>query len=278
MKLAIVTYIYPKAIPFFDDFLIAVNEQDYSDFDLLIFNDGVTNPHTYFCNLEKSFKIIDIKDASISGIRYQSFALLKSMEYDYLIFHDIDDLMTPNRVGCLQSKLADHDIVCNDITIKSNGELQDENIWSDRLSDNFEFDSEFLIDKNILGLGNSAIRRKVLEYELYKDKCIIATDWYVFYQWLYSNDIKALFTNQCATIYNQHEGNVAGITNRITYDKLKSAISIKKEHFRSLSHINPKLCFEFEQTLKLEKELYKFSNINIQLDKFPFWWEETKMI
>src|SRR5690606_40403803 len=106
----------------------------------------------------------------------------------------------------------------------------------------------------------------------------IATYWFVIYQWLYSNDIKALFTSQCATIYNQHEDNVAGITNRITYDKLKSAISIKKEHFRALSHINPKLCFEFEQTLKLEKELYKFSNINIQLDKFPFWWEETKMI
>lgn len=278
MKLALVTYIYPKAIAFLDDFLKTINEQDYSDFDLLIFNDGVTNPHTYFSNLEKNYKIINIEDASISGIRYQSFTLLKNMKYDYFVFHDIDDLMTPNRIGCLRIKLANHNIVCNDITIKSNGQIQEENIWSGRLSDNFEFDSDFLIEKNILGLGNSAIRRKVLEQTFFTDRSVIATDWFVFYQWLYFNDINALFTDQCATIYNQHDDNVAGITNRITYDKLKSGISVKKGHYRSLCQINPKLGSELERTLCLEKELYKYSDINIQLDKFPFWWEETKMI
>lgn len=276
MEVILVTYVYPNALPFLPYFIKEVNKQNYKEFRIILFNDGVLNLSSYLGGVDYEFEIIEINNKSIAGVRFISLSLLKEIKCEYIIFQDIDDGMSENRIGCLVEKLATYSVVCNDLSIGINDKIREKNIWSERLGKNFIFDSSFLIDKNIIGLGNTGIQRKILSRKLLENEGVIAVDWFIFYQILYVLEEVALFTSDCFTIYNQHENNLAGISDKITRRKINRCIEVKKKHYDGLLELNSALVNELEKLVHYEKGLkYIYDQ---KLKYFPFWWEETNII
>src|SRR5690606_5042334 len=202
-KAVLVSYIYPSAEQYLADFIDTVNDQSSTDFEVILFNDSTNIETEDLGELLPSFRVINIDHhKSIANIRFDSFQYLAKQDYNYVIFQDIDDTMSRNRVEQTISALAVNPIVCNDLSIIKNGKITSSNVWSDRLEHNFNFDKNFIIDKNIIGLGNSGIRSDVLQTQIVRDNTIQATDWFVFYQLMYSGNRKATFITDCTTVYN----------------------------------------------------------------------------
>lgn len=277
-KAVLVSYIYPVAKKYLRSFVDSLNKQNCNDFDVILFNDGATISEDDLEELSPSFQIIDSKHKSIPNIRFDSFHFLTDQGYEYVIFQDIDDGMSTNRVEQTISGLTLDPIVCNDLSISKDGKIIAANVWSHRMEHGFNFDQDFLADKNIIGLGNSGVRSEVLKTKIIRDNNIWATDWFVFYQFLNNGKLKGSFLHDCTTIYNQHEQNTAGLSNELTFESIYKATMVKKRHYSALVKFYPNLNKELERLDAFEKTLENYKNKNIKLNKFPFWWEETEMI
>lgn len=276
MKTVLVTYMYPNALKFMDDFKATINAQLFKDFDIYIFNNGVGNATEYVTGFHQNAIIEEIKADKINEVRFKSFDILKQTEYDFFIFQDIDDGMTTNRIECLVEKLKSNSIVCNDLTITEKGSIRKESIWSERLNNNFIFQRDFIKDKNILGLGNSGVVKSIINKSIKKDEDINIVDWFVFYQWM-DNSVNALFTNECQTLYRQHEDNIAGAPNILDLESVNRAIKVKEQQYKSLTNIGYDLREELTHTKDIKKKIANRSQLNIKLNTTPFWWEETNI-
>ena len=60
-KVAVFTVIFPDNMPMFNDYLVALEKQSFTNFDLLIFNDGVVN-------LEEKISWLSLKNVIIVNI------------------------------------------------------------------------------------------------------------------------------------------------------------------------------------------------------------------
>lgn len=276
--LAVITYIYPAALKFLPDFLLSVSKQTVKGFELLVFNDGIDNAVEYFKTLEGSVRIVEVSGC-MNDIRFHSFEYLKDYPADCFLFQDVDDMMSDNRVEIMKSKLKDYVLVCNDLsTFSVNAvNLMEKNIWKNRLGRNFEFDWRFIEDKNIVGLGNTAIRRELLHDEVKFSKQPLAADWFLFYQLLYNSKQKALFTSECVTLYRQHNSNIAGANKEIDKKRILHTINIKKAQYLALDEAGYDVKELLNKILILEQKIN-----NLQPDlcncKNLFWWEETNFI
>lgn len=261
MKFAIVTFIYPKAIPYFYKLLENINKQDDLNFQLIIFNDGVENPHKYLESLSVSYKLFELSSNSIIGLRFEGIELLKALNFDYYIFQDCDDELSENRIATIKQYSNDYEIIVNDLDIiDENSKLVDRQIWAKRL-DNREFSFDSIKNYNFVGLGNTSISKSMLKYspELPIEN-IIAVDWYLFYKILLNSGEKGFFTSECVTKYRQHTENSIGIANS---RKIDSIIDTKNTFHRLISN-------EIEISVKSTNS-YKIPKKTKH--NYPFWWE-----
>jgi|SRR5690606_21552229 len=270
---AVVTYIYPDGMIYFDSLLKSLCDQSNNDFDLIIFNDGVgtlNEDDEKLKNLNFGVRIFPMQ-GSIAEIRFESFEILKRLNYDGYIFQDVDDQMSINRVELCKELLSTNDVVVNDLKIVTeDGDLA---VWKERIKDLQIITLSDIRRSNIIGLGNTSIRRSILKQTpLRRSSLPKAVDWFVFYQILHRG-AKACFTGKCATIYRQHENNLAGMQKLVTKERLQHIIDVKKRHYSALSEIGLE-DFILELTELKNKQLNK----NILLTKNPFWWEETELI
>lgn len=276
-KIVLVTYVYQNAARFIKGFKQTLDSQTCDKYDVYIFNDGVKNINEYVNDFSQNVTIVDVQSETISKVRYKSFSILKKTLYEYFVFQDIDDGMSNNRIECIVEKLQLNPIVCNDLTTIRDGVIIEDLIWSKRLKNNFTFKSDFIRTKNILGLGNTGVTRKVIDKNIKETIDISVVDWYVFYQWMLDNEYTALFTNECQTLYNQHESNTAGMFNTITLEKLKQAIFVKEQQYNSLSAWGYFFDEELSHINNVKKTIKNKSEINIKLTTPPFWWEYTNI-
>ncbi|MEP5106360.1 MAG: glycosyltransferase, partial [Ekhidna sp.] len=229
----LVSYLYPSCAQYVDDYITSLERQTYKNFQVVIFNDGVSNAYDLFEKSKLKFKLIDLSGSPLQ-IRYKSFSYLKSLDLSYIIFQDLDDLLTSNRISHALDLLEDFDLVCNDLSLMDeSSRLFKENVWEARLGGFFEFDYPFIWNKNIVGLGNTAIRKSVLDSELAKDPIPIAADWFIFFQLLYKKNLKAVFTSGAQTLYRQHSNNLVGLS-EVSSSRIKQALKVKINHFKAL--------------------------------------------
>lgn len=271
MKISLVTYFYNEGIKYVDVFLDSVKKQTRLDFKLVVFNDGVNDAANYFMNFNGPIEFVDVSGTP-TEIRFQSFEYLYKTDTEYIIFQDIDDDMTENRVEVLSDLLKKYDIVSNDLTLMDdNGVVYRESIWSDRLNDLFEFNYDFIRDKNIVGIGNSGIRKSVLSIPIKYSVIPKVADWFMFFQLMLFGKTKAVFTIKCQTLYRQHNNNMAGVK---TFDeaRLTYVIQVKKAHYLGLQEIGIDVAKELGELKKIESTVQK--NITIPKENL-FWWEET---
>ncbi|NOS93104.1 MAG: hypothetical protein HOP30_14375 [Cyclobacteriaceae bacterium] len=276
MRIAVVTYFYPKAIPFVKQLIEALQHQSFQDFEVIVFNDGVEDVSQYFKLGSIPISFHDMS-GSIGTIRIQSMQVLAKLDFEGYVFMDADDSMSANRVAVARELLTKYDVVVNDLTLTdATGNIEVPLIWSSRIADGFEFDSFFIHDKNIVGLGNTAIKRSVAATFL-TDRPVMAPDWYIFYQLLEKRNLIAIFTTRCETWYRQHDGNIAGIRS-LTKERLEQVIKVKQMHYTALEGEGYQVDDELRKVESFSQRLDKWKEMKVKIDLNPFWWEETNFI
>ena len=276
MENCLVTYIYPKAECYFEDFIAGIHAQTNKDFSIIIFNDSVEDAIVKFNTLLHPFEIINLNGKTINEIRHGSVRyLIDRNDIKTIIFQDIDDIPSKSRMAVSLELLSRYDMICNDLSAFNEQGFIKENIWSERLNDLFEFDCKFIQSWNIVGLGNTAIRKALLHKSPHFSDQVIAYDWYLFYQIMKKSGCKAIFTNSCQTYYRQHDGNIVGITNPINDQYLEYVHRVKYIHYQELiKHKFNELKGELTK-LESQKNSKRYLDNKI-LNKPLFWWEEPE--
>lgn len=273
--------IFEQNVRFIDEFVEALNLQTTKNFEVFFVNDGV-NPDFLKDKLnllDCTFKISTVPPLlTIAQVREYGIKELLKYPYRNVIFADTDDLMSGNRIERSVDLLNDSHIVFNDLTlIDVNRFVVKKKIWNDRLI-NIKVSKLFLLDKNVLGLGNTAVRANLL-HNLVIPKEIIAVDWFIFS--LIIKNFEAKFIDDVETYYRQYDSNLIGCKQQ-TAERLNHIIKVKKNHYKN-SLMQDSFRFLSEISLiekRLENEIFLQDILSILKNKELnyFWWEELNYI
>lgn len=276
MKISLVLYVYPRIEKYLNDLIRSINNQSNKEFDVIIFNDNAKNLDGLFKDLEIQYSIVDVT-GSINQIRFNSLRIIGALKSEYVIFQDSDDFMAENRIEENLKALRNHDLVVNDLSlVNENSQILENSYWAKRLGNDFEFDEKFLRDKNIVGLGNTSIKKSLLmDPRLNFSALPLAFDWFLFYQIFKLNNLKALFITNTTTYYRQHQENIAGIK-KLDYPRLKHVLNVKNAHYNALSNIGFDFKKELYQLNQIQIDVIDFLKFNSEKEHFNLlWWEET---
>jgi hypothetical protein len=261
MSTIIFSVIFKNNLKYFNDFLSSINDQTDKDFELYLFVDDINDIENHI-----KFKNLLIKIFHISGSPFQIRikALIEVSKYNItnIIFADTDDLLCPNRVEYSKKYLKEYSIICNDLNIIDiNGSTISTSYWKNRLGNKFIFNSDFITDKNIIGLGNSAIKAKILRNSLVKLlKINDASDWLLFS--VLSRRKKILFFTDACTDYRQHNGNIIG-KKRLNVDILVNLLKTKIVHLNNISNLG---ILTKKNSIKADKSSKKYLSLINDLD------------
>lgn len=283
MKVAFLTTIFPMKDEYLNDFFKSLLSQTYSNFDIIVINDEYEN-FNKFKDKYLSLNIIELRYSNTpSKNREYGIDYILNNNYDAIIFGDSDDYFEKNRVEITLKYLSNYDVVVNDLTLFNDSDVYEEKYLSNRVKNLEVIGFNYIKNKNIFGLSNTAI--KLIDIERVNfTKDLIAVDWYLFSTLLLKNK-KALFTNETTTFYRQYEFNTVGV-NQITKEKVLNGLKTKYIHYRELSKIDNK----FEKFYKEFKSLFDRvsideSKLNSYFDyienlnvKNALWWENIKEI
>lgn len=209
-KVAFLTTIFPMDELFLHDFFTSLSNQTYTQFDLIVLNDGYKN----FEEIKKKYnhlKIIELKhNKTPAKNREYGINYCIENEYDILIFGDSDDCFAANRIEKSIQLLEHNDIIVNDLSLFDDNGINIEKYMSHRLKNLQKIEVEFIEDKNIFGFTNTALNLKQVE-KIDFDTDIVAADWF-FYKKLLRKNMTAIFTNETISYYRQHDNNLVGLT------------------------------------------------------------------
>ena len=283
----IFSVIFNANLPYFSDFIKSLEHQSFKNFKLVLINDGVINIEKYFVNIDLEYEIYKVKELTPFEIRIFGLKIVLDLKPEYIIFADSDDTFSLNRVEVLIKNLENYPFVCNDLDlIDVNGVLIEETFWSKRIGEYYEFDIQFLKNKNILGFGNSGMQFWPLKKMLFKiENFEDGNDWLFFT--CAENDLNGLFVSDCRTNYRQHNNNIIG-RKLLQLNSLISLIENKSNHYFKLKSIGFKAFDVDEQINEIKNATSiisnKLNNINNQLKYINslninfFWWEELNYL
>lgn len=271
MYKVLVTFFYPSMEAYIGEFINSVNNQSLLPDELLIFNDNILSVEKKIKNLKIKFTIIPI-DGSPFDIRIKAIKFLANYSCDFIFFQDADDLMDRKRIELVASYLKKYDLVVNDISLMDeNGNIFKNSIWKDRLQNQYRFNHEFIREKNIVGLGNTSIQKRILSKFVISKPAgdIYAADWYIFYQLLSDKNILGIFTSDTSTFYRQHRNNTSTL-NKFDSDSLSKTIKVKKAHYEALNESGYNMK---DNLLQLEKLDVKSRLAILTSHDDLYWWE-----
>lgn len=250
---------------FLHDYFNSLKNQTYKKFDVVVVNDGYENFDKIKNEYRDYLTIIELKHSSTPA-KNREFGINFCIDnnYDVLIFGDSDDYFSYNRIEKSIELLVDNDIVVNDLSLFDDNNIYEKNYMSHRIKNNSIINIDFIKDKNIFGLSNTAILLKDLDKIIIPDN-LIAVDWYIFTLFLLKNK-KAIFTNETISFYRQYESNIVGLK-KLNLESLKKGLEIKQRHYETLSKITNVFIEQLNKTSKRKLEI-KENKIN-----YPFWWE-----
>lgn len=274
-NIAVVTYIYPSVIKYFDDLLLSIVNQTTKNFVLIIFSDFITI-NQFGKPIPIEYKFIMLKGTPIE-IRFKSLDILRTLSFDKYIFIDADDTMSVNRISVVSDLLEKYPLVCNDLNLMNlKSEIYAESIWKIRFKNRI-FTSDFIKDKNVVGFGCTSVSKELLFHPCLFSGSPLVGDWFIFYQFLRTSGAEAAFTSDCQTNYRQYSDNQVGIK-AVCNETISLALKVKKEHYSALIGLGfIELIEHYNNILYIEKNR-KYQVINNNLPDYPFWWEETNYI
>lgn len=277
-KVVAFTVVYPSSEKYFSDFIECLQSQSYKNFDLLIVNDGCKREDLRpFCDF---FNAI-IEKGVLSPVKNREIGIKKAFEcgYEKLIFCDIDDWFSFDRFFLSIEKLKSYDIVVNNLNIvDSKHSILCPDYFSFSITDNTIIDKNFLEDKNLLGLSNSAIRLTNQAIVDMPEDLSIA-DWFYFTVCA-ERDLTIGYIKDSLTDYRQHSNNLIGIDD-FSIDLFKKMMGLKIKHYAHLSNLFPKYVSYYKSSLKLQslsdEMISSVIKKNKSINSHPLWWENIKI-
>lgn len=279
--------IFPKNLQFFPAFLASLENQTNAAFTLVLINDGVVNLDYFLKDVALNVEVLVVNSTSPFELRLLGLGKVFNMGAKYIIFADTDDLLSPERVEISISNLDNYPFVCNDISLMdSTGNILANSFWAERVSNGYEFDIQYIKNKNIIGLGNSAIHHDAL-YKILKTLAghSRGNDWLFFSA--AERNLNAIFVSECRTLYRQHDNNIIG-KKEVDRATLFNIINEKIEHYNSLKKINFD-AYNVDDQIELnqnilqrckadpdfcDNQIKKINSLGINF----FWWEESNYI
>lgn len=277
---AFFTVIYPMPDHFLEKFFKSLVIQDSLYWDLIIVNDGFEAIEK-FLNKFTELNVIVLKgEKNIVKNREIGINYILNKNYKYVVFGDSDDFFSNNRVSKSIEILQNQDLVVNELcAVNVKEEILQEDIFSQKLKNNTNIGFEFIRDKNIFGLSNTAVKAEFLKNIIF-DNSVVALDWFIFSQVLLKSQVKATFTNKITTWYRQHPLNIAGFKQN-SNSKIKKDLKVKMLHYGALAKINNDFTIPFKNFCELNERISKsnkeFANYREKINKLNpnpvFWWE-----
>lgn len=277
-KIAFLTVVFPMEDDYVIDFFASLNSQTFKDFDLIVVNDKFKHLHkitNQFPDLR--ITVLNFSDTPLKN-RQHGIDFILANNYDIVVFGDSDDYFSSNRVKVAIDKLANYEVVVNDLSVFNESGVYEKKYFSNRLKNDMEISIEYIRDKNIFGMSNTALRLRSLGHIIY-DPDLIAFDWYIFSLALLKSGV-GLFTNESETFYRQHHGNTVGI-GKLDKELFLKGLAVKKKHYELLSSEDNTfdLCLDEMKSLShiiLDDE--SLGAVMANDTKYPFWWEQIKLI
>lgn len=285
-KIAVVTVIYKKGLPFFKDYFTSLDKQKMKEFDLLLFNSDIGEKslrsiEIYLdTKLSLKYKIIHLRKHSISLLWTKIIRFLLNSDYSKFVFADFDDYFSPERVSVLNYWLEKEPLVFHDLNLFFDKGGKIVRNYFTRLVPSV-IDWKFILDKNCVGFTNSAIRRQVL-FPLKIPKKIKVVDWYFFANIMLRRKIKGRFVPWGLTFYRQYFGNSASLIN-LNKSKIEFALRVKYLQYKSLlkNFRNSLLKEKYNSVAKIinsdDVELYLNKMLGKYGNKRMLWWEGAQV-
>jgi glycosyltransferase involved in cell wall biosynthesis len=208
-NVAFLTTIFPMKEQYLIDFFDSLSGQIYDNFDVIVVNDGYKN----FYDVKMKYQNLSIVELPYSDTpaknREYGINYCIDNKYDILIFGDSDDYFSDNRIEESLKCLETFDIVVNDLNLFDKNGMYEEKYISNRLSHGSEVKLDYIQDKNIFGLSNTAIKTNILNSVEF-DKDLVVVDWYL-YKKLLKDGCNSIFTNKATTYYRQYDFNTIGL-------------------------------------------------------------------
>lgn len=277
---AVLTVVFPPLEKYLPDFLDSLAKQTFTEYDLIIVNDGILNLENIIHRYKFSKVWFISGENNPAKNRELGINFARQKDIKYLIFADADDFSSENRISESRKVLAKSDICVHEISVVNNsGKILCENYFSNRIKHGQKITLVDLLDKNLLGLGNTAINLHCLNSPVQFEKSLTAVDWFFYTQLLIDNK-QARFTNRAKVYYRQHNENTVGIGD-FSEENIKQAVIVKKQHYQKFKN--------YPEFYKLDKsvnslakkinnpEFFKkyYKYCSKKRVNFPCWWENA---
>jgi len=274
------TAAYPKALPYLSDVCKSALEQTRTDFDFIVVNDGCDPSAIKEAFSGLSIILVDgVK--GIAANRLLGIEYAKTHGYDYLLFCDADDTFTANRyertLKAFEDSKADI-VVCNLNIVDEELRPLIPDYFNKELSAPQWIKPEFLMDKNIFGMSNTAIRLSAIT-DAISIPDIPIVDWYLF-TLLLQRGLRAKYITESLVDYRQYSDNMIGI-NRFDVASFKRLTKHKNNHYKLLlesGYQQYKPLFEESETLLnlTDSEIDSLVANGLSEHPQPLWWQIIK--
>jgi glycosyltransferase involved in cell wall biosynthesis len=279
-RIVFFSVVFPAIEPYLRDFFTSLENQTVKNFDVFIVNDGLENFEKYKTQY-KTLNIVSV-DYHHTPAKIREFGVNHVLKenYDAIIFGDADDFFAHNRIEKAITLLKDWDIVVNDFDLVNlHNDILRPRYISKRIENGKPIVLDFIIDKNIFGLSNTAVRTAVLKPVRFSE-ILIAVDWHLFSVLLLQHHT-SIFTNETTTYYRQYTGNTASLTAELTKESLLRIIKVKSLHYHELVKFDTRYEALYLHISSLERNLrndeyyfdYCLNYIKDNKISYPFWWE-----
>lgn len=271
------TIVYPQALPYFKDVCHSAMLQTRRDFDFIVVNDGCNT-----ATLRKHLAGLNATILDAAGTpaqnRQQGINYARKQNYKYIFFCDADDTFSANRYErtIIEFKKSKADIiVCNLNIVDKKLNPIIKNYFSIELPEDRWIDESFIMDKNIFGMSNTALRIDSINEDISIPPTPIV-DWYLF-STLINKGLKARYTSESLVNYRQHDSNMIGI-NQHDLNSFRQMSNLKNQHYKFLINSGLK---QYEELYNRSKSLLNLSDEAIKeiiiqqiaKHKQPLWWQ-----
>jgi hypothetical protein len=277
-KVAFLTTAFPVDGGVANDYFQSIKKQTYQGFDLVILNDGFAELAHY----KKTYSSLNIIELDAAGsIAKNREALIKYVilaEYDIAVFGDFDDYFDVGRIEVALDLLQEADVVVNDLCSFDDSGVLERDIIGNRFCNRQHITVDMVMDKNIFGLSNTAVRLNGMsDLDISFDSSLVAVDWY-FFSILLLSGWTSVFTNETFTHYRQHSDNTVGMM-KSSADSIRKAVDVKTIHYAEMLQHSRIFKEYFENTKKLkirieDEEFFESLQLKNKIGlSSPLWWE-----
>ncbi len=269
--------VYPQALPYLKDVRDSALSQTRKDFDVIVVNDGCDKDRIVEELQGLNITILDA-EGGFTANRMQGINYARNQGYRYLLFCDADDSFTAIRyertVAEFEKSNADI-LVCNLNIADEHCQPFLKDYFSKEIPEDRSIDADFLKDKNIFGMSNTAIRLEALTEDIQIPETPIV-DWLLFTVLLLKG-LKAKYITDSMVNYRQYSTNMIGIT-RYDVTSFKKLAGLKNNHYKLLVECGDnqydKLFQDSKRLLVLsDDEIESIVKRELAIHPQPLWWQ-----